>query len=60
MAALPLPLPPLPFPQIIAQEVVSVGGDAAGAVFQAVIAAAPGSSALRLLAKEGVQDMSLG
>lgn len=54
--------------QVVAQEVVSVGGSGsggaddgagAGATFTAVIAAAPGSSALRLLAKNGVDEMSL-
>ena len=46
--------------QVVAQEIVTVGSDAAGsAVFTAVIAAPPGSSALRLLAKDGVQEMSI-
>jgi hypothetical protein len=36
-----------------------VGGDDSGATFLAVIAAAPGSSSLRLLAKDGVQAMNL-
>jgi hypothetical protein len=45
--------------QVVAQEQVSVGGEEGGASFMAVIAAAPGSSALRVLAKDGVEAMAL-
>ena len=47
--------------QVVAQEVVSVGGEEGGsATFRAVLAALPGSSALRLVgANDGVQAMSL-
>jgi hypothetical protein len=45
--------------QVVAQEQVSVGVEEGGASFMAVIAAAPGSSALQVLAKYGVKAMAL-